>query len=135
MSWCLRVVERVDGGERRTVDVIDIGAITAPTELAMLGLTTVSAKTVLAALQSEFVALQETALTEAARRSPRPIKDHRRRVLQTPFGTVALRVPRLRGRADALRRQGVGRIGHPDLRLVPHLHAHPTHRDLDTGYR
>jgi hypothetical protein len=59
-----------------------------------------TAKTVLAALQTEIIALQEAALTDAAQRSPRPIKDHRRRVLQTPFGTAALRVPRLRGRAD-----------------------------------
>jgi hypothetical protein len=99
MSWWLRLVERVDGGDGRSVDVVDIGEITAPTELAMLGLSTVTAKSVLAKLQSRIVTLQEAALTDAARRSPRPIKDHRRRVLQTPFGTVALRVPRLRGRS------------------------------------
>ena len=100
MSWSRRLVERVDGGDGQSVDVVDIGEIVAPTELAMLGLTTVRAKIVLAALQTQIVALQEAALTEAARRSPQPIKDHRRRVLQTPFGTVALRVPRLRGRGD-----------------------------------
>jgi hypothetical protein len=98
----LRLVERVDGGDGRSVDVVDIGEIAAPTELAMLGLTTVTAKTVLTALQTEIVALQEAALTEAAWRSPRPIKDHRRRVLQTPFGAVALRVPpAARGAAGA----------------------------------
>ena len=63
----------------------------------MLGLTTVTAKTVPAALQTRIVALEEAALTEAARRSPRPIKDHRRRVLQTPFGTVAGRVAKVVG--------------------------------------
>ena len=47
MSWSLRLVERVDGCDRRSVDVVDIGEIAAPTELAMLGLTTVTAKTVL----------------------------------------------------------------------------------------
>lgn len=100
MSWSLCLVERVDGCDRRSVDVVDIGEIAAPTELAMLGLTTVTAKTVLAALQTEIVALQEAALTQAAQRSRLPIKDHRRRVLQTPFGIVTLRVPRLRGRGD-----------------------------------
>lgn len=74
MSWSLRPVERVDGADGRSVAVVDIGKIAAPTELAMLGLITVTAKTVLAALQTEIVGLQEAALTEAARRSPRPAK-------------------------------------------------------------
>jgi hypothetical protein len=82
MSWSLRLVKRVDGGDGRSVDVVDIGEITGPTELAMLGLTTVTAKSALATLQTQIVALQEAALTEAARRAAQPIKDHRRRVLQ-----------------------------------------------------
>jgi len=102
MGWSLRLVERVEGGDGRSVDVIDIGEITVPTELATLGLTMAMGRSVLARLQTEIVARQEAALTEAARRSSRPIKDHRRRVPQTPFGAVAMRVPRLRRRgADA----------------------------------
>ncbi|MEE4209797.1 MAG: hypothetical protein V2I43_11075, partial [Parvularcula sp.] len=62
MSWSLRLVERVDGGDGRSVDVVDVGEITAPTELAMLGLSTVTAKSVLAKLQSRIVTLQEAAL-------------------------------------------------------------------------
>jgi hypothetical protein len=100
MSWSLRLVERAYGRDGRSVDVVDIGEITAPVELSMLGLTVATAKMVLAALQKEIVTLQEAGLTEAARRSHLPIKDHRRRKLQTPFGVAALRVPRLRGRGD-----------------------------------
>ena len=85
MSWSLRLVERIDGTERRSLDVADIGEITTPTELAVLGMTTATARMVLGALQSEIVNLQEAALAEAARRDPRSIKDYRRRVLQTPF--------------------------------------------------
>jgi hypothetical protein len=100
MSWSLRLVERVDGEEGRSLDVVDIGEIAAPTELSMLGMSTAAAKSVLCALQTEIVGLQEAMLTEAAQRSPRPIEDHRRRALRTPFGVVALRVPRRRGRGD-----------------------------------
>ncbi len=98
MSWSLRLVERIDGTERRSLDVADIGEITTPTELAVLGMTTATARMVLGALQSEIVNLQEAALAEAARRDPRSIKDYRRRVLQTPFGAVTISVPRLCGR-------------------------------------
>ncbi len=89
MSWSLRLIERIESEDGRSLDVVDIGEIAAPTELSMLGI----AK---AGPQTEIVGLQEAALAEAARRSPLPIGDHRRRVLQTLFGAAALRAPRLR---------------------------------------
>jgi hypothetical protein len=100
------LVERVDGCDGRSIDVGEIGEIAAPTELALLGLSTAAAKMSLAAPQTEIVGVQEAMLTEAARCSPSPIQDHRRRLLQTPFGTVAPRVPRLRGRGDDAKRVG-----------------------------
>ncbi len=37
MSWSLRLVERIEGQDGRSLDVIDIGEFAAPTELAMPG--------------------------------------------------------------------------------------------------
>ena len=100
MGWSVCLVD--SDGETRggMVELLELGEVAAPGCIDDVGIDQMTAKDVLAKLQAAFVALQEAALAVAAREradgSPEvSLKDYRVRKINTLFGTVSLRVPRL----------------------------------------
>jgi hypothetical protein len=100
MGWTLELVQTGSSGERGRLRVAELGEVPAPTHVDEVGLGLTMAQRLLGQLQAAFVAIQEAALRAKAvrMRAEDPtlrLKDHRRRSLQTLFGAVHLRVPRL----------------------------------------
>ncbi|MBV1800432.1 ISKra4 family transposase [Siccirubricoccus sp. G192] len=108
------------------------------TDLAGLGLTLAEGKRLLAGVQREVVAAQ--ARLHAVRRpacrgcgAACRVKDYRQHAVATPFGQVAVRLPRFRCAACATTEAGVGWLSHarstPELdRLRAQLSALMTYR-------
>lgn len=87
------------GGLQR-VDLLSLGLIESPVGLDDIGLGRAQGREFLAALQGAVVTLQEAELRSSALRrvaaSPDvKLKDYRVRKLQTLFGTVSFRIPRI----------------------------------------
>ncbi len=100
MAWRLELFRSDEGGspERRTV--IELGEIGAPADLEGVGFDLMTSQRILCELQHAVVALQEQALKEKAMKLRRAdptlsLKDYRTRSVQTLFGTLVIRVPRL----------------------------------------
>lgn len=86
--------------ESHRIDLHSLGAIEMPEGLDGLGIDQSTARRVLAELQSAVVGLQEQAIHAVAKRKVATsaavrLKDYRDREVQTLFGTVCLRLPRL----------------------------------------
>lgn len=100
MGWMLELVQTDPCGERERLRVAELGEIAAPSHVDDVGLGLTTAQKLLGQVQQAIVAIQEAALrTKAMRmRADDPtlrLKDYRRRSVQTLFGVVSLRVPRL----------------------------------------
>ena len=100
MEWTLELVQTRSAGERRRLTVAELGEVVALSHVDEVGLGLTTAQRLLGNLQQAFVAIQETALRAKAEqmRAGDPmlrLKDYRRRSLQTLFGAIRLRVPRL----------------------------------------
>ncbi len=100
MGWTLELVQTSPSGEQGRLRVAELGEVNAPSHVDEVGLGLTTAQRLLGNLQQAFVAIQETALrTKAVQmRVDDPtlrLKDYRRRSVQTLFGAVSLRVPRL----------------------------------------
>ena len=96
MVWTL-ILRNADGQE---VDVCSIGEVVAPLSLHNLGMDRSLSQKILRALQSRICTLQETGLAVAAKSFARAhpgvqIKDYRSRKIQTLFGAISIKVPRL----------------------------------------
>lgn len=94
-------------GERR-IPVFALGAIEAPRSLSDFALPLADAHAMIAAVQCAFAGLREEALRLKALaicRGDRQVrlKDYRERQIRTLFGSLAVRVPRLLGRAGGSR--------------------------------
>ena len=94
-------VEFADAGTRTgTHRVLVVGGCSNTTAPGDIGMSLEEAKTLLSALQWEFVAAQAAEITEKARRcelcgARLNIKDWARRSVQTLFGNVLVQAPRL----------------------------------------
>jgi len=94
------LVEIGDDGEQQWVDVMQINRPDDLEDIANLGLTLAEGKLVLAGLQREIVAGQARGHTAVCRPGCRNcggachVKDYRNHVVATPFGQVAVRLPR-----------------------------------------
>ena len=100
MGWSVCLVGSGGGENGDVVELVELGDILSPAGIDDIGVDQTTAKEVLAKLQAAFVALQEVALKGAARKrvteeADVALKDYRARKVQTLFGTVSLRVPRL----------------------------------------
>ena len=109
MVWpvCL-LGEGVDGVTQR-IDLLALGAVPSPNDIDEIGVTQTTGRRLLSELQQAVVTLQEAALRAAAKErtattSDLTLKDYRLRKVQTLFGTVSLRVPRLvnQGRIESV---------------------------------
>ena len=99
MVWIIKICE-VGQGRRREKSVFKLGDLCAPIEIERLGVSLEQGKALMAALQSAVVEIQAAALAEHAKLIVRSepgvaLKDYRRRRVQTVYGEVNLRVPRL----------------------------------------
>ena len=101
MAWIVRLVSIGAEGEEHSTDVMRIARPDDLTDLATLGLSLAEGKRLLAGVQREIVAAQ--ARVHAARRpecrgcgDACRVKDYRHHGIATPFGQVAVRLPRFR---------------------------------------
>jgi hypothetical protein len=109
MVWSVCLLgEGVDGVTQR-IDLLALGAIPSPNDIDEIGVTQTTGRRLLSELQQAVVALQEAALRAAAKErtattSDLTLKDYRLRKVQTLFGPVSLRVPRLvnQGRIESV---------------------------------
>lgn len=100
MFWKVCLVGNDDCGREKRFDLAELGEIGAPDRIDGVGVTLSTGRQILGGLQRAVVCVQETALTAAAQeRASRGhgvrLKDYRRKKVQTIFGTVSMRVPRL----------------------------------------
>lgn len=100
MGWMLELVQTDPCGERERLRAAELGDIAEPSHVDDVGLGLTTAQRLLGQLQQAIVAIQEAAMRAKAvrMRAGDPtlkLKDYRRRSLQTLFGAVRLRVPRL----------------------------------------
>ncbi|WP_139278672.1 hypothetical protein [Thalassobacter stenotrophicus] len=91
------------------IDLLALGSIPSPNDIDEIGVTQTTGRRLLWELQQAVVTLQEAALRAAAKErtattSDLTLKDYRLRKVQTLFGTVSLRVPRLvnQGRIESV---------------------------------
>ena len=101
MAWIVKLVSIGAEGEEHSTDVMQIVSPDDLTDLASLGLTLAEGKRLLAGVQREVVAAQARA--HAVRRPACRgcggvcrVEDCRRHAVATPFGQVAVRLPRFR---------------------------------------
>ena len=100
MGWELELVRSPDFGPPERFTVSALGEIAVPVDLDGVGLDLVTSQRILFDLQRTVVTIQERALKAKAMlmRQADPtlsLKDYRPRSVQTLFGTLLLRVPRL----------------------------------------
>ena len=100
MAWRLELVRSDDDGPPERFMVSVLGEITLPTDLDGVGFDLTTSQRILCELQRAVVGLQERALKARAvlmrRVDPTlSLKDHRPRSVQTLFGTLVIRIPRL----------------------------------------
>jgi hypothetical protein len=102
MGWMLELVQTGLSGEQGRLRVAELGEVNAPSHVDEVGLGLRTAQSLLGNLQQAFVAIQEAALRAKAVRMrvddpTLRLKGYRPRSVQTLFGAVHLRVPRLTG--------------------------------------
>lgn len=100
MGWRLELVETATDAAGGRIVVCDIGEIIAPDGIIDVGLGVEPSQRILAAIQRAVVGLQEQLLKTKAlllrRADPSLVlKDYRARSIQTLFGTLVIRLPRL----------------------------------------
>lgn len=107
MVWKLELVRSDDGVPIERITVCELGEILAPVDLDDVGLDLRTSHRIVCDLQCTVVAVQERTLKDKAvqMRQADPslsLKDYRLRSVQTLFGTLAIRVPRLRRHGSRL---------------------------------
>lgn len=100
MVWSVCLLDEDGSGVTGRVDLLSLGAIVAPLNVDDIGMSRDTGRKLLGELQHAIVVLQETALRVQARQQAAAspgveIKDYRIRNVQTLFGTVSLRAPRI----------------------------------------
>ena len=100
MGWRLELVGSDDCGPPERLTVCELGEIAAPVDLDGVGFPLITSQRVLCDLQHAIVIIQERALKSKAglMRQVDPtlsLKDYRSRSVQTLFGTLVIRIPRL----------------------------------------
>ena len=100
MAWRLELVRSHDCGPLERFTVCELGEIAAPMDLDGVGFDLMTSQRILCDLQRAVVAVQEGALKAKAALMRRvdltlSLKDYRQRSVQTLFGTLIIRVPRL----------------------------------------
>ena len=138
MVWIVRLVSVGAEGEEHGTDIMRIARPDDLADLASLGLTLAEGKRLLAGVQREVVAAQARA--HAVRRPACRgcggvcrVKDYRQHAVATPFGQVAVRLPRFRCAGCGATETGVAWPPHarstPELdRLRARLSALMTYR-------
>ena len=101
MAWIVRLVSIGAEGEEHSTDVMRIAKPDTLADLGTLGLSLAESKQLLAGIQREIVAAQ--ARVHAVHRpacrgcgAACRVKDYRHHAIATPFGQVAVRLPRFR---------------------------------------
>ena len=101
MAWIVRLVSIGAEGEEHSTDVMRIAKPDTLSDLGTLGLSLAESKQLLAGIQREIVAAQ--ARVHAVHRpacrgcgAACRVKDYRHHAIATPFGQVAVRLPRFR---------------------------------------
>jgi hypothetical protein len=124
VAWIVRLVSIGAEGEERSTDVMRVARPDSLADLASLGLTLAEGKRLLAGVQREIAAAQ--ARLHAARRpecrgcgAACRVKDYRHHAIATPFGQVAVRLPRFRCAGCATTESGVAWPSH--VRSTPEL--------------
>ena len=107
MVWKLELVRSDDCAPIERITVCELGKIVARADLDNVGLDLRTSHRIVCDLQRTVVAVQERALKDKAvqMRQADPslsLKDYRLRSVQTLFGTLAIRVPRLRRHGSRL---------------------------------
>ena len=107
MAWKLELVQSPDCGPPERFTVAELGEIAAPTDLDGVGFDSATSQQILRELQRAVVAIQERALKAKAvlMRKVDPtlsLKDYRPRSVQTLFGALVIRIPRLMRHASRL---------------------------------
>jgi hypothetical protein len=101
MQWTVRLEARTSRGEVETTELVTISRPAVADTFVDVGLALSEAKALLAKLQESMVCSQVAEHATCRRICPecevlRPLKDRRRRRLQTLFGTVEVEAPRFR---------------------------------------
>ena len=139
MAWMLRLIETGADGHGRGIDVLEISRPDTLRDIADLGLTLPEAKRLLTRVQQAVVAAQahdHAALRPHCSRCGGRrcrVKDWRSHQIATPFGAVAVRLPRFRCPGCGRVETGIAGPAHcrstPELdRLQAHLSALLTYR-------
>ena len=138
MAWIVRLVSIGAEGEEHSTDVMRIAKPDTLADLGTLGLSLAESKQLLAGIQREIVAAQ--ARVHAVHRpecrgcgAACRVKDYRHHAIATPFGQVAVRLPRFRCAGCGAAEAGVEWPSHarstPELdRLRAQLSALMTYR-------
>ena len=100
LNWSVCLMGNDGSDSLQRVDLLSLGSIEPPVGLDDIGIGREQGRALLAALQAAVVSLQEAALRSSAQKrvatSPNvKMKDYRARKVQTLFGTVSFRIPRL----------------------------------------
>jgi len=100
MGWRLELVGSNDCGPPERLTICELGEIAAPVDLDGVGFDLITSQRVLCDLQHAIVVIQERALKSKAGLmrqvdSTLSLKDYRSRSVQTLFGTLVIRIPRL----------------------------------------
>jgi hypothetical protein len=124
VAWIVKLVSIGAEGEEHSTEVMQIARPEDLTDLASLGLTLAEGKRLLAGVQREIVAAQ--ARLHAAHRpecrgcgAACRVKDYRHHAIATPFGQVAVRLPRFRCAGCGATEAGVA--WPPHVRSTPEL--------------
>ena len=124
MAWIVRLVSIGAEGEEHRTDVMRIAKPDTLADLGTLGLSLAESKQLLAGIQREIVAAQ--ARVHAGHRpecrgcgAACRVKDYRHHAIATPFGQVAVRLPRFHCAGCATTEAGVGWPSH--VRSTPEL--------------
>ena len=100
LNWSVCLMGDDGSDSLQRVDLLSLGSIEAPVDIDTIGIGREQGRALLAALQATVVSLQEAALRSSAWKrvatsSNVKVKDYRDRKVQTLFGTVSFRIPRL----------------------------------------
>lgn len=138
MGWIVRLVEVGTSGRRHSVDVMEIDRSGDLGEIGNLGLSLAEGKRLLRNVQQSVVAAQ--AHEHAGRRpncgscrSRCQVKDYRTRQVDTVFGRVAVRLPRLR--CSGCRKIVTGVSWQPQCRSTPELDRLRAYLSASMSYR
>jgi len=101
MQWTVRLEARTSAGEVKTTELVTFSRPAMISTLAEIGLMLAESKTLLARLQSGMLRGQVAEYAALCRVCPecgvlQPLKDRRKRRLQTLFGTVEVEAPRFK---------------------------------------